>query len=268
MRTSISNDDKGQSSGFRETINVMHAVILRDIRSRFFNHGLGFLIVPLLPLAHVALLLTIYHISNREVVFGDDMQLFFATGLAPALGFNYLSRFMSVSLLANKSMTAFPVVRVLDIMLARAFLEFMGMNLAILVLVIALTVSGSNIFPHDPAAALLAYVVTMIMGVGVGIIISVFAAIWPMFALLWALFTALLYISSDGPIYLHAFPREVLYAASWNPVFHAVQWVRSAYYQGYPTDYLDKTYLIGWAFASVAVGLSLERLLKGQILKN
>ncbi|MGF6178466.1 ABC transporter permease [Ensifer sp. 4252] len=268
MQTLISNDAKGPSSGFRQMMNVMHAVILRDIRSRFFNHGLGFLIVPLLPLAHVGLLLTIYHVTNREVVFGDDLQLFFATGLAPALGFNYLSRFMSVSLQANKGMTAFPVVRVLDIMLARAFLEFMGMNLAIFVLLIALTISGSDIFPRDPAAALQAYAVTMTMGVGVGIIISVFAAIWPLAALFWALFIVVLYLASDGPIYLHAFPGSVLQAASWNPVFHAVQWVRSAYYPGYPTEYLDKTYLISWAFASVAVGLLLERLLKRQILRG
>ncbi len=38
----------------------MQAVILRDVRTRFFNHGLGFLLVPLWPLAHMFVLLMIY----------------------------------------------------------------------------------------------------------------------------------------------------------------------------------------------------------------
>jgi capsular polysaccharide transport system permease protein len=61
--------------------DVMHAVILRDIRSRYFNHGLGYLIVPLFPVAHIFLLIGIYKVTGRQAIFGDDMALFFATVL-------------------------------------------------------------------------------------------------------------------------------------------------------------------------------------------
>jgi capsular polysaccharide transport system permease protein len=253
---------------YKEMLNVMEAVILRDIRSRFFNHGLGFLIVPLLPLGHMGILLLVYTVTGRQAVFGEDMLLFFATGIIPALGFSYLSRYMSISLLANKAMTSFPVVKVLDIVLARAFLELMGINLAVMIMVAVLVFAGSDVVPRDPVSAIEAYTLTILLGVGVGMVISVFASIVPFVATVYALFTVIFYLSSDGPIYLGVFPEQIVYAASWNPVFHAVQWLRSAYYPTYPTEFLDKTYLVGWAIGSLVIGLFLERFLRKSILNG
>lgn len=49
-----------------EKKHVMTAVILRDMRSRFFNHGLGFLIVSLWPLAHMIILIGLYTAMGRK----------------------------------------------------------------------------------------------------------------------------------------------------------------------------------------------------------
>ncbi|MGV2123684.1 ABC transporter permease [Agrobacterium vitis] len=252
----------------QQKLNVMHAVIMRDIRSRFFNHGLGFLIVPLFPVGHILLLLGIYYVVGKHSEFGDDLQLFFATGLLPAMTFTYVSRFMSVSLIANKSMMAFPVVRLLDIVLARAILEFIGIVISFIVVCICLVSMGSNIIPADPSEALLAFFFTMILSIGFGIIASVISAIFIFFPMFYGLSMVIFYISSGAPIYLHSFPEQVIYGCSWNPLFHAVEWVRSAYYLGYPTEDLDKGYLIGCAVGSVCLGLFLERVVRRLALDN
>jgi len=245
---------------------VMHAVILRDIRSRFFNHGLGFLLVPLFPVVHLAVLLIAYSIIGKQSAFGDDLLLFFTTGLMPALTFMYLSRFMSVSLVANKSMMAFPVVRLLDIVLARAFLELMGMLLAILLIFTILVCFGSNPLPRDPSQALQAIFFIIVLAIGCGIMASVISAITHVFVMIYGISMLIFYLASGAPIYLHVFPDQIIQLASWNPVFHGVEWMRSAYYLGYPDQYLNKTYLIGWAFGSLTVGLIMERSLRAQML--
>jgi len=252
----------------QQKLNVMHAVIMRDIRSRFFNHGLGFLLVPLFPVGHILMLLGIYQVVGKHSEFGDDLQLFFATGLLPAMIFTYVSRFMSVSLIANKSMMAFPVVRLLDIVLARAGLEFVGIIISFILIYIVLVSTGSDVVPAHPSEAVVALFFTMILSIGFGIIASVISAIFIFFPLLYGLSMVIFYISSGAPIYLHSFPEQVVYGCSWNPVFHAVEWVRSAYYLGYPTDDLDKTYFIGCSVGSVAIGLVLERLLRKFALAN
>ncbi|MBO0346805.1 ABC transporter permease [Roseibium sp. CAU 1637] len=264
--------DRGGSislgEALRQKIYVMHAVILRDIRSRFFNHGLGFLIVPLFPVGHMAVLLVIYSVIGKKSAFGDDLYLFFATGLMPAMTFMYVSRFMSISLLANKSMMAFPVVRLLDIVLARAFLELMGIILAMLIMFSSLLLLGSSPIPTQPPEALLAMFFITVLALGMGIVASVITAIAPFFAMVYALTMVIFYLSSGAPIYLHVFPEQVIEICAWNPVFHAVEWVRSAYYLGYPSQELSKGYLIGCAFGSLAVGLLLERLLRPQVLAS
>lgn len=252
----------------RRQRNVMHAVILRDIRSRYFNHGLGFLIVPLFPIAHIAILLTIYSVTGRTSTFGDDLLLFFATGLFPALTFTYISRFMSVSVVANKNMLSFPAVHLLDIMLARAFLEFIGVMVSMFIMYIILISMGSEPIPRSPSTALLALLATILLSIGVGTVVSVISAMLPLFPMIYAFSMIVIYLSSGGPIYLQSFPVQVVQICSYNPVFHAVEWMRSAYYLGYPTQDLDKGYLVMWGLGSFAVGLLMERYLKEMILRN
>jgi len=269
MQTELINSGKTTvGEALKRQINVMHAVILRDIRSRYFNHGLGFLIVPMFPVAHMGLLLAIYTIMDRRAVFGDDLILFFATGLIPVLMFTYISRFMSVSVLANKGMLAFPAVHLLDIVLARSLLELVGIVISILFVLLILIAVGSDPMPQSPKDAALAILCVSVLSIGIGTIVSVISAIFPFASMAYALFTAIIYLSSGAPIYLQSFPDILVYYCSFNPAFHAVEWVRSAYYFGYQAQYLDKTYLIGWAFGSLAVGLGMERALRPQILNS
>jgi len=267
-RSEDHKSDKSLKYALLQKIYVMHAVILRDIRSRFFNHGLGFLIVPLFPVAHMGILLAFYSVIGKKSAFGDDLRLFFASGLMPIMIFMYVSRFMSISLLANKMMMAFPVVRLLDIVLARALLEFIAMVLSIVVMFIILLSTGSDPYPYDTAQALQAVFFVTLLSIGMGIIASVFTAAAPFFAVIYGLSMAIFYLTSGAPVYLHVFPEQLVYICSWNPVFHAVEWMRTAYYLGYPDQSLDKGYLIGWALGSLAVGLILERLMRRQMLQN
>ena len=108
---------------FEQQLNVMSAVVLRDVRTRFFDHGLGFLMVPLFPTLHLFVLIAISKLVGRYAPYGDSLIVFFATGLLPTLTFMYVSRFMAMSLLMNRPMLAFPAVRMMDIVLARAFLD-------------------------------------------------------------------------------------------------------------------------------------------------
>ncbi len=221
-----------------------------------------------MPVAHALILLAIYTVTGRQAIFGDDLFLFFATGLMPALTFTYISRFMAASLVANKSMLAFPAIHLLDIVLARSFLEFIGIIISIFVMAIILISIGSDPFPLFPTEALLAMLTISLVAIGVGIIVSVIAAIFPFFANFYSLFMAVVYLSSGGPIYLHSFPEEVSYYCSFNPVFHAVAWMRSAYYLGYPIQDLDKLYLVSWGMFSIAIGLLMERGLKRFVLEK
>ncbi len=246
----------------------MTAVILRDMRTRFFNHGLGFLIVSLWPLAHMLILLLIYSVTGRRTPFGESLYVFFATGIIPTLMFMYISRFMSLSLLLNRPMLAFPAVTVLDVMMARAFLEIIAAFLTLIFILTILYAIGDDPFPSDMSEAVNAYTASLLLSVGVGVLAGVIVMFSPFFATIYALSMIIVYITSGTLFVISNLPDVIAVPLSYNPVVHAVEWMRSAYYPTYSTKILDKSYLVGFGLTSLFVGLALERVLRGRMLEG
>jgi capsular polysaccharide transport system permease protein len=252
----------------RQKWNVMAAVVLRDMRTRFFNHGLGFLVQTLWPLAHIFMLIIIYNFAGRQAPYGESLNVFFASALLPTMSFMYVSRFMSLSLIINRPMLSFPAVTVLDIMFGRAFLEVIAAGLTLALTITILWAIGDNPFPFDPLQAILAYVSVLILAVGVGILAGVVVMFFQMFATIYALAMVLVYVSSGVLFVSSMLPDAASYALSWNPVFQGVEWMRTAFYEGYNNRYLDKTYLIAFGFTSLALGLALERVFRRTMLEG
>ncbi|MGE6743751.1 ABC transporter permease [Allorhizobium pseudoryzae] len=248
--------------------NVMKAVILRDMRTRFFNHGLGFLIVSLWPLGHMMIILMIFSVTGRRTPFGDSLVVFFATGLIPTLAFMYVSRFMSLSLLLNRPMLAFPVVTVVDVMIARAFLEIIAAFVTLIFVLIIIDAVGDDPFPVDFSEAIEAYISTLLLSIGVGFLAGGICMFFPFFSTIYALTMMLVYVSSGTLFVISSLPDAISTALSYNPVVHAVEWMRVAYYPTYSTKILDKQYLIGFGLTSLFLGLLMERLFRGKMLEG
>ena len=238
------------------------------MRTRFFNHGLGFLIVSLWPLAHMVILLMIYSMTGRRTPFVDSLYVFFATGLIPTLAFMYVSRFMSLSLIINRPMLSFPAVTVVDVMLARAFLEVVAAFVTLVFLIIIIYAIGDNPFPWDLSEAVKAYLAALLLAVGVGVLAGVIVMFSPFFATIYALMMILVYIGSGTLFVISSLPDVISTPLSYNPVVHAVEWMRVAYYPTYSTKILDKEYLIGFGMTSLFLGLLLERVLRGKMLEG
>ena len=248
--------------------NVMKAVMLRDMRTRFFNHGLGFLVVSLWPLGHMFALLVIYSLIGRTSPFGESLNVFFVTGLIPTLTFMYVSRFMSYSLLFNKPMLAFPAVTMMDILFARAFLEIIAAFLTLLFTFSLLVLMVENAYPFDIVEAALAFLATLLLAVGIGLLCGVVSMFIELFVTVYALFLILVYISSGTLFVAAAMPSQAAEALSYNPVFQCVEWMRTAFYESYSHQYLDKGYLLAWGAGSLCLGLVLERLLRRKMLEG
>ncbi|UWU23531.1 capsular biosynthesis protein (plasmid) [Rhizobium sp. CB3060] len=240
----------------------MSAVVLRDMRTRFFNHGLGFLVVSIWPLGHMAGLLVIYHLTGRKAPVGQSINIFFATGLIPTLAFMYVSRFMSLSLIANRPLFGFPVVKVIDVMMARAFLEIVAAVITMTIMIVILYIVGDDPAPYDPEQAVLAYLATLLFAVGIGSLVGVLVMFFEFFVTIYALLMIAVYISSGTLFLASALPDTLSIPLSWNPIFQCTEWMRSAYFEGYDTRLLGKEYLVAVGLSSLCLGLFLERVFR------
>lgn len=246
---------------------ILVAIMLRDIRTRFFGHGVGFLVAIGWPLAHILLLIGIFTALGRTAPYGESMTVFFASGLVPFMTFMYMSRFTMLSLVLNRPLLVYPAIKVLDILIARALLEMLGACCMVIVLLTMFWAVGIDFIPLDIVQAACALGAAMLLGAGFGIINGIIAMAVPTWTTGYALITIALYILSGIGFVPDALPETVRYYLSFLPSLQIVEWMRSAYYEGY-SSILDKTYTVAWGVGSIACGLFVERMVRGLLLVN
>lgn len=255
----------GHSTAMLMQGRVIVALMLRIIRTRFFGHGVGFLVSIAWPFAHLLLLLLINSTLDRAAPYGDSLVLFFVTGLVPFLSFQYMSRFIMIAVVHNRPVLAFPAVKLMDLLLAAALLETLSAFCTIFVLAVFLTAIGVNFVPSNPPQAVWALCVALLLGFGYGIFNALIVMWIPMWMTGSALLYILLYMISGIFFVPDAMPEVVRYYLSFNPILQTIEWMRSAYYDGYGMI-LDKGYAVAYAVILLGSGLLVERLYRGRFL--
>lgn len=268
MATKYRHEKATILDALKQKRSVMGAVILRDMRTRFFNNGLGFLVVVLWPLAHMMILLMIARLAGRHAPYGESLNVFFATGLIPTLAFMYISRFMSYSMILNKPMLAFPIVKPLDIMAGRAFLEIIAACLTLATMLAILTLAGENPIPVDIEEAVLAYLSVLLLAIGVGTVVGVIVTFIPPFATIYALVLVVVYLTSGTMLVVTELPDQIAIPLSYNPVMEVVEWMRTAYYPTYSDRLVSKQYVVGFGLGALVLGLVTERTLRSKVLEG
>lgn len=101
----------------------------------------------------------------------------------------------------------------------------------------------------------------MLLAIGCGFLAGVVVMFPPLFATIYALMMVVVYLASGHSLCIVGDPDPIAHALSWNPIFHAVEWMRAAFYPDYNSKWLDKTYLIIFGLLCLCAGLALERIL-------
>jgi capsular polysaccharide transport system permease protein len=253
-------------SAVKRQRRVLFALMLRNIRTRFLGHGLGYLIAIAWPLSHIVILVAIYGFVGRAAPYGDSIILFVGTGVVPFMTFGYLARFMMLSVIKARPLLAFPEVKVLDVLLASALLEILAASCVTIVLIILAWFIGIDVLPRDIVQASYAFGAAILLGLGFGLLNGVIALAAPMWMTGFALVYILLWATAGVlfvPDSLPEFLREVL---AYHPLLQVIEWMRSAYYEGYGNLLLDRSYAVGFGVLTVFLGLLFERAMRGYVL--
>ncbi|MFT3811487.1 MAG: ABC transporter permease [Micropepsaceae bacterium] len=254
-------------SYLKRQTDVIGALILRDLQTRF-DRAAMYVIAVGWPMAHIAIIVTIYQIVGARVWLGTDPILFFALGVLPFILFTYPCRWVAQAIPENRILLNIPRVQTIDLILARVILECVTAFAVTFACVGTLILIGSQFQPYDPLDLIGGLAASLLFGVGTGIACSVLVAIKQRALIIVLLCNILLYTMS-GLIFLPGnLPAELREGLAWNPLMHGVEWVREAYYGDYHSVVLDKSYLLSVGFVLLLGGLVAERMLRGRILRT
>ncbi len=241
-------------------LSVLNALILRDMRSRFFGSYWGYLVQMLWPVAHVIFIVMLMYVRGMESPMGESALLFAATGAFPFLSFKYTSREMMKGYSVHKALTWFPQVKRVDTMVARGLVEICSSFMGLGVIFVFLLCWGVDPLPVDMTMAITGFLAAVAMGLGVGVFNVAMAAIFPFWMLLYIVIAILLYISS-GVVFMACYMPEQIYSImKWNPLVQIVEWVRLGYEPNLPIT-IDYLYVFGWICSAFTVGFLMDRYL-------
>jgi capsular polysaccharide transport system permease protein len=245
---------------------VLFALMLRNVRTRFFGHGLGYVLYIAWPLSHILIIVVIFVAAGRSAPYGDSVALFVATGALPFMIFSYLSRFMMISVFMARPLLAFPEVKIFDILVASALLETLAACCVTITLIVIAWFFGIDVMPINIIQAAYALGAALLLGLGFGFLNGVIALALPFWITVYSLSIIAFWISAGIFFVPDALPETFRSALAWHPVLQTVEWMRSAYYEGYGDLVLDRRYTIGVGIGAVFLGLLLERAMRGHLL--
>ena len=246
---------------------VVHALMLREIKSRFGRQKLGYLWAVLEPAAFVALFAVIFAFARETAPSGMPLVPFMVTGIAPFILFrNTMTQTMS-AIETNRVLLTFPQVTPIDLVLARALLEIATLTVVFFLLLAAVHALGFTIDIGNPRQVLFALACLALTGFGLG---AAFASLAPLFRSVQQIVPIVtgrpLFFLSGLFFTAEMMPEGIRELLLLNPILHMMEWLRSAFFVEFESRYMSMEYALGAALLTVFIGLLMLRGLRKRIL--
>jgi capsular polysaccharide transport system permease protein len=240
---------------------VIHALILREILTRYGRHNIGFLwlfIEPMLFSVGITILWTYMQFSKGSI----PVAGFALTGYSSLVLWRNTVNKMTGAASSNKGLLYHQQVKILDLVLSRTLLEFASVTTSFVILTIMFQQLGLMEMPAAPLTAVIGWFYLMWFVLGVGMIAAYLGAVSELFDRIWhvALYLTLPFTGAFSM--LAWLPPEAQNILLWSPMVNAVEMVREGYFgSGVKTMY-SVQYLIEVNASLTLLGLLLVRKIR------
>lgn len=236
-------------------IRVLGALLIREMLTRYGRHNIGFLWLftePMLFTLGVAALWT-----ATKSVHGSEIPIiaFALTGYSSVLLWRNMPGRCIGALLNNLALLYHRNIRVLDIYLARIFLEFGGATMSFAVLSVLLIALGLLDPPQDLLRVVSGWLLLAWFGGALAILLGALSHENELVDKLWHPASYLLFPLSGAAFMVSALPIVAQNAVLWIPTVHGVELVRDGWFGDRANAKYDLIYLLSFNLVLSLLGL-------------
>ena len=247
-------------------LQVVHALVLRETRTRFGAQQLGYLWAILEPLMWVGTFWAAYIIAHRRVPHGLEPVPFLVTGIITFELVIKIANRVGEAVNGNKTLLFYPQVQPIDLVWARAALEAATLT-AVFIIIMGMFAMVEQRLPvvDDLLTTMLGIFLASLLGTSLGLVLCMLGVLSTlverlrgpvMRPLFWT--SGIFYTVDDLP----GTAREWL---ALNPVLHAVELVRDGWFVEYRSPIASPLYIVAFILAFMSIGLLLERIVRRRI---
>lgn len=244
--------------GLSVQARVISAVILREIRTRFGMYHLGYLWAVLVPLMFVISLTVFFAFLGKRSAYGAPIELLLFSGMMAWLCFIDTQGHVSRAFQTNRQLLVYPMVTVVDIVIARSALEFGTKLAATAILAIIFYAAGIAMTLDDPLAVAVSMGAMVYFGATFGHIVGCALVVAPSIGFGVNAVRRLLFFTSGVLFALVHVPEQWRHYLLLNPLAHLIDLARGGWITGYSAPYADIDYVISWAIGMGATAAIME----------
>lgn len=251
--------------GLRIQTRVIHALLMREMQTRFGRNQLGFLwlfLEPLLLAFAIAAIKTVANMGEQHP--GIPPFVFALVGYLPYFTFRAIVARAPGTLRANMTLLYHAQIRLLDVVLARHMLE-----MAAVMTVMALIVAGVALYADLPAndipTLMLALLLLCLYANGLGLLAAAASAASEIAE---RLIHPLVYLSlplSGALFSLHNLPPAIREILLWNPQANIHEMVREGFFGHLLPTYYSIGYVAFWVGLFNLLGLAALRAVRPKL---
>lgn len=249
--------------GLRVQVNVIGALILREIVIRWGRRNLGFAWLFAEPLVFAFPVLTIWSMVRPPYEHGLPMMPFIWTGYVAILLFRHVTGMCINMFKANAAVLFHRRVTPLDMFIARAGTEALGNLGSIFFSFVVFYELGLLEMPHDYTLVLGGFLFTAWWSMAIAMVVGALSERSEYVAHVWTPI-AYLYIFYSGFIFMADWlPENLRNIAMWvDPPLHCYEMIRGGYFGNQVPTYYDPWYLTEMLLVLSCLGLWLVHHLR------
>ncbi|HSC87640.1 MAG TPA: ABC transporter permease [Polyangiaceae bacterium] len=246
-------------------LQVIHALILRETKTRFGQSQLGYLWALIEPMLWIGTMIGMYAFGGTTSKTGMTMLGFIGTGIITYELFRNCQGRVMVAVSSNMPLLFYPQVQPLDMMIARVVLEY-----ATWFSVFAVILGGEALWLgelriDDPLRVMLGLILAGALGGALGSVfasLSVYSSSLDKFVS--AVMRPMMFVSGTFFTFEDV-PPQVAEWFVWNPVLHIVETVRDAWFPNYTSTRVNLWYPSLWIVGLTFLAITLERVVRPRL---
>lgn len=243
-------------------VRVIKALMIRELITRFGRENIGFLWIMAEPLLFAGLVGLLWRFQHGSVEHGVGVVAFVASGYIPLVLFrSSMSRAAGI-FTANSSLMYHRQVKILDLVLVRFLVEFIGHMMAYLFIAIVLMAAGAFPMPHDLGMLLIGWAYYSIFTLSICLVVAPLSEMSDVLEKFIPV-TAYIMVPFSGAFFMVSWLAPGFGdAVLWSPPVHAMEMMRYGIFGDAVSPQYDYFYPLSICLPMMAVGLALCRRIR------
>lgn len=158
--------------GWAVQVRVLHALIIRELHTRYGRENIGFLWIMVEPLLFAVLVAAMWRFIKGPTEHGMSIIAFVVSGYIPITLFRHIVSRSTAVFSANGSLLYHRQVKIIDFILARSLIEFLGGMMAYVFIASLLMLFGEFPFPADIGMFIAGWSLYALFSFSLGLVIA------------------------------------------------------------------------------------------------